>query len=135
MYNLGLFPIYYTEQYILLDESLKDLIYIFSVSYTHLFGNRTCGSISAFTAIWIIINTGDASVCLRFSGRHTDIISVSYTHLERGFILCKFLVANTYERFYSFQEAECRGEFTSLFLLFRCARVADFGGPCTYIVV
>lgn len=38
------------------------------------FGNRTCGSISVFTAIWIIINTGDASVCLRFSGRHTDII-------------------------------------------------------------
>lgn len=32
MYNLGLFPIYYTEQYILLDESLKDLIYIFYCS-------------------------------------------------------------------------------------------------------
>lgn len=32
MYNLGLFPIYYTGQYILPDEDLKDSIYIFYCS-------------------------------------------------------------------------------------------------------
>mgnify|MGYP001393305966 CR=1 FL=1 len=43
-------------------------------------------------------------------------------------------IIDTNKRFYGFQETECRGKLTSLFLLFRCAWITDFGRPCTYVV-
>ena len=67
--------------------------------------------------------------------RRGSLQRVGHSGVERRFILRKLFITNANERFYSLQEAEYRGKLAPLFLLFRCARVADFGGACTDIVV